>query len=320
MKYQICLLFLILIPGTARSSEQLDEAVHLYGKGQYQQAANLLQKLAQTSPKDAELRFWLGKSYGKIREWKSAVQEMEKAVQLEPSNARYHLWLGRACGDQASHAFFTTAWSLARRVIKEFKIARDLAPKDIDIRFDLLEYFIQAPEIVGGGNDKAEAEALTIAQLDPSKGYIARAAIFRNDKKWDKAKEEMIRATRDYPKNADAYKDLADYLFDRQDFEGTLDYGKKALELNNQSKRTQLLVAAAETNLRKNLDHNSKIFLELAAGTLNDEDPSFEEVYYWQGECFLAKGDRIKAREAFKSALAFNPEYSRAKDALSKTK
>ena len=320
MKFQICFLFLMLLPGPAQSSEKLEEAIHLYGKGQYKQAVRLLQQSIKSSPKDAEIRFWLGKSYGKIREWKLAVQEMEEAVNLQPSNAKYHLWLGRACGDQASNIIFFRAPSWAKRVIKEFQTARDLAPKDIDIRFDLLEYYIQAPSWLGGGKDKAEAEAQTIALLDPSKGYIARASIFRNDKKWDRAKEEMVRATKDYPQNADAYKDLADYLFDRQDFAGALDYANKALELNGNSKRSQFLVAAAGTRLQKNPGHNLTVFQDMARGTLYDGDPSFEEVYYWQGECYLATGDKSKAREAFKSALTFNPEYSKAKDALSKIK
>jgi tetratricopeptide (TPR) repeat protein len=111
---------------------------------------------------------------------------------------------------------------------------------------------------------------------------------------------------------------LADYLFDRQEFEEALDYAKKALELNSQSKGVRFLVAALETKLQRNLDSNLIIFKELAAGTLYDEDPSFEEVYYWQGECYLAKGDKNKAREAFQSALVFNPEYAKAKKILSK--
>ena len=46
-------------------------------------------KINSDSPKDdsAELKFWLGKSYLKIRKWDKAVKEMEKVVKMEPSNA-----------------------------------------------------------------------------------------------------------------------------------------------------------------------------------------------------------------------------------------
>lgn len=320
MKIPIFLLFLALLSGQAQSKDNLDEAIRIYGKGAYRQAVVLLQQEAKSSPKDAEVRFWLGKSYLKIRDWGSAIKEMEKAVELQPSNPRYHLYLGRACGERASRVFFTTAFSLARRVIKEFQTASNLAPKDPGIRFDLLEYYLQAPGIVGGGKDKAEAEARMIANLSPVKGYIARATIYRNEKKWDMAKSELTQATMDYPKDADAFKDLADYLLDRQDYAGAFDYGKKALALNGQSKRSKFIVAVAETKLQKDLDQASKTLQELVAGSLQDGDPSFEEAHYWLGENHLLRGDKESARSAFMTALTFNPEYSRAKDELSRIK
>ena len=88
--------------------------------------------------------------------------------------------------------------------------------------------------------------------------------------------------------------------------------------LESKSKQAQLIAAAAKIRLRIELDAVAETLQGFATGTLSDGDPSFEEVYYWLGECLLAKGDKAKAREAFKSALAFNPDYGRAKDSLSK--
>lgn len=318
MKVSIVLIFLVLLPNAIQAKENLDAAILLYGKGDFRQAATLLQQSARSSPKDAETRYWLAKSYMKTREWGPAIREMEKAVQLQPSNPLYHLWLGRACGERASRVFFTTAISLARRVVREFETARDLSPKDAAIRFDLLEFYLQAPGIVGGGKDKAAAEAQTIAGINPLKGFTARAAIFRRDKKWAQAKAELTQATVEYPKNSDGFKDLADYLLDRQDYEGALNNGRKALALNGKSKRAQFIVAVAEIKLGKELDQAATALQELSAISLKDEDPPLEETNYWLGENYLAKGDKEKARDAFKSALAYNPEYNRAKDALSK--
>jgi tetratricopeptide (TPR) repeat protein len=320
MKILIAILFLALLPIPIQAKENLDAAIQLYEKGEFRHAADALQQFAKSSPKDAETRYWLAKSFMKTREWASAVRELEKAVELQPANPRYHLWLGRACGERASRAFFTSAFSLARRVLKEFEIARDLSPKDPGIRFDLLEFYLQAPGILGGGKDKALSEAQSIAQINPIKGFTARANVFRKDKQWDKAKYELTRATAEYPQNADAYKDLADFLLDRQDYEGALSYGEKALALGSQSKRAQFIVAVAKTRRGKDLDQATATLRELAAGPLKDEDPSFEETNYWLGENYLARGDKDKALDAFKSALAFNPEFTRAKNALSKAR
>lgn len=313
----ILIFMLLLCPGF-QPSGKLDEAILLYYKGEFKQAAQLLSQLSRSSPENPDLRLWLGKSYLKTREWSNAVREMEKAVELAPSNAQYHLWLGRALGARASHTVFFKALGLARRVVKEFETASKLAPEDLDIRFDLLDYYISAPGIVGGSKEKAEAQAQAIARLNPKKGYVARAMIFEDSKNPDLAGKELLQATIDYPGDSDAHKDLADFLLARKDFEGALVHAQRALALDSGSKRARLLLAAARIRLRSNLEEAGKALQELAAEPLRDEDPAFEEVYGWLGEFFHAKGDKTKARAAFQTALVFNPEYEPAKDGISK--
>jgi tetratricopeptide (TPR) repeat protein len=173
---------------------------------------------------------------------------------------------------------------------------------------------------VGGGKDKAEGEVQAISSFDPLKAYMARATVLQKNKRWDQAKKELMQATLDHPKYANGYKDLAEYLLDRKDFAGARDYARQALALNGESKRSQLTLAAAEAMLHEDLDRAEAALQSLAQGTLGDEDPSFEEVYYWLGKCRLEMGNSPKAREAFAAALAFNPDYTRAKEEISKLK
>ena len=315
----VLLLAPIPVARLTRAAEgKLSEAVNLYEKGSFKQAVEILRQEAKASPRDAEIRFRLGKSYLKVQDWKAAVTEMEKAVELEPSNALYRQWLGRASGERASRAFITTAYSMAKQVVKEFEAASRLAPKDLSIRFDLLEYYLQAPGMVGGGKDKAGAEAITIAEIDRQKGYTARAVIYRKDKQLDKAKAELLKATDEFPESAAACEDLADFLFGRQDFEGALQWSRKALTLNPKLNHARFLAAAALTRLRRDLEAAAEELQALANGPLSDDDPTFEQVYYQLGENHLARGDKAKAKAAFQAALSYNPEYSRAKEALNK--
>jgi tetratricopeptide (TPR) repeat protein len=313
------MLLLALILGGNQTRANLDDGMRLYRKGEFRQSVELLEQLTKASPAEPDARLWLGKAYIKTREWDKAVHEMEKAVQLRPANALYHLWLGRACGAKASHSFFVKAMGLARRVIKEFETARSLAPKDLDIRFDLLDFYLQAPSLVGGGKSKAEEEAQEITKLARSKGYVARAIILQNNKKLDLARKELIQATVDFP-DADSYKDLAGYLFDRQDYEGALANAKKALKLNGESKGARLLAAASSIRTHSDIEYASKTLRDLAEGTLDDDDPAFEQVYYWRGECFLEQADKDNARKAFQTALRYNPDYDEAQKSLSRLK
>ena len=56
--------------------------------------------------------------------------------------------------------------------------------------------------------------------------------------------------------------------------------------------------------------------LALAANNANTSDNFVEETFYWEGRVYAAQGDRAKATAAFQQALAKNPNYQAARDAL----
>lgn len=308
------LLCLMLLAGPMKYAADLgdDAAIKLYEHGEYGQAVGLLSQQVQTLPENGALLLWLGKSYLKLHRWDDAIRELEKAVQCEPSNALYHLWLGRAYGRKAEHSSFLTAIGPARRVVKEFETAVRLDPENLDARFDLLEFCLNAPGIVGGGRDKAMEQAAAIARINPLSGYGARAQVYEKDEKWDLALKELTRATVVFPDSARAYKDLADLLFQREDFAGAVVNARKSLELQA-SQGARLVLAAAQVRLTQDLPQAEQALMELAAGPLGDLAPPFEEVYYWLGQAQLAQGKKSAARRSFERALDYNPTYGPAR-------
>lgn len=159
-----------------------------------------------------------------------------------------------------------------------------------------------------------------IARLSPKKGFVARATVHIKNKQWDLARKELTAAATENAQSVSANKDLAEFLLDRQDFEAALNYANKALRLDGESKRSRLIAAAAKIRLRSGLQEAADALRDLLAGSLGEGDPAFEEVHYWLGEYFLLKGEKARALEAFQSSLAFNPEFSRAKDGISRSR
>jgi tetratricopeptide (TPR) repeat protein len=314
-------LFLLLAVGlTDGYAQGLDNVISLYEHGKFSQAAENLGSLVRKSPEDANLRLWSGKAHLKLHRWDDAVREFQKAVALAPQNGVAHLWLARAYGRKAEHTFELFAWDPARKAGKEFETAAQLAPDNLDIRFDLLEFCIQAPGMVGGGKEKAEIQAKEIARVSPRAGYSARAEILKDAGEWDRVRQELTQATVKFPGDAEAFMDLAEFLLQRKDYEGASANSQKALALNASSRRARLGYAAVQIELGKNISEVLKSLQALVSGPLTDDDPAFEEIHYWMGRAYLAQNQKAEARQAFQASLGFDPEYARSKRALSQIK
>jgi len=318
--HRICalLLSLLVVPTAQPAEGDLKRAADRYLRGDFRAAAELLEGIARAEPGNAEVHLQLGKSYLRLRRYNDAVRELERAVALDPGSSRYHLWLGRAYGEKAAHASKRSAFGIARKVSQEFETAVRLDPDNMDARSDSLDFYLEAPGLVGGGRDKAEAEAREIAARNAARGHAARARIYCKDKKWDLALAEYERAIASAPQASEPYLVLAEYLLERGDFPRAERVAGQALGLNPASLEAKLLLAAARVSQGKDLDAAAHALSEMAAGPLGDADPSFAEVYYWLGRAYAARGETAAAREALKTALQFDPDYAKPKEALSR--
>jgi len=318
MIFLLCLA-LLGFPSGGKGGEVPDAAIEYYEHGEFQRAVEILSQRARYSTEDATLRYWLGKSYYRLRKWNDAIRELEKASQIQPANSTYHLWLGRAYGKKAEHTPFFAALGPARRVLKEFETAVSLSPTDTNARFDLMEYYLEAPGIVGGGREKALAQANQIAQLNRRLGFAAHARLYEKDKKPDLALKELMQATIEFPKDTGTWSDLADFFLNRSDYVQAAEKARKALELGPNLK-AQLILAATQVKLAHNLVEAEQSLRGMIAGPLTDDDPPFEEIHYWLGKALLGQGRKFDARQAFELALMFNPEHAGAKTAMAKVR
>lgn len=314
--FSLGLTFLLSLAGPVMASG-LDQAISYYRKGSYRQAADLLAAAAAKTPNDAAVRLWLGKAHLRARNWDEAVKALEAAVGIDPDSSEIHHWLGRAYGEKASRASFFRAPGWAGKLRSEFETAVRISPDNLDARFDLLDYYLQAPGFLGGGKEKAEGQAREIAARSPRLGHTARSIVHRNRKDWDLARQALEQSVREFPDEADAHTDLADYLLDRGDFSGAEASARKAMAIRSNLPRARMVLAAALVQLRKSLGEAVTMLKELTEGPLGDDDPGFADVHYHLGQAYLAQGRPPEARAALQTALQFDPEHKQAKTALS---
>jgi tetratricopeptide (TPR) repeat protein len=60
--------------------------------------------------------------------------------------------------------------------------------------------------------------------------------------------------------------------------------------------------------------------MALVNANLNNGGEYVEETYYWQGQVEAAEGQPQRALQSFKTALAHNPRFAAAQEALDKLK
>ena len=91
-----------------------------------------------------------------------------------------------------------------------------LDPRNAEALTDLGEFYEEAPGIVGGGMDKAEAVAAQLDKLDPARAHQLRARIAEARKDYGTAEREFKQAIATAAHPADYWTTLASFYRRRQ--------------------------------------------------------------------------------------------------------
>jgi tetratricopeptide (TPR) repeat protein len=111
------------------------------------------------------------------------------------AQAEAHYRHGVELGHAAEKASIFRKATLAREARMEFETAVRMDPDLIDARMALVEYYLRAPKFLGGGMDKAIAQAHEILRRDAAEGHRAFADIYEHQKKHAEAAKELDLAT-----------------------------------------------------------------------------------------------------------------------------
>ena len=278
--------------------------------------ASLQEKIAH-SPDDADAHNLLCRVYFELEEWDRAIAECERAVNLNPSDSYYHLWLGRAYGEKADRASFLSAAGLAKKLRAEFERAVELDPKNWEARADLAEFYLEAPGIVGGGKDKARAQAEALATLQPAMSHYVLGRLAEKEKDSVAAEREYHAAIDASNGGAHAWLNLA--LFYRHT--DRFDEMEQALHTmgNRPLDRPESLMDGGSIMLHTNRNPAFGIQLvkKYLTGPTSEAGPAFK-AHYILGQLLEKQGDPHAAVEQYRNALSLAHTYSRAQEALKK--
>ncbi|MGD0467596.1 MAG: tetratricopeptide repeat protein [Terriglobales bacterium] len=312
---RVLLVLLLLIAGLTAS--MADSAKDMLAGGRVDEAITELNGRLSSAAADAESSNLLCRAYFALEDWDRAESSCRKAVSLDPDNSRFHLWLGRVYGEKADRSSFLVAAALAGKVRGEFERAVQLNPKDVDARLDLAEFYLAAPGIVGGGEQKAREQAQSIATMNPAREHWVYARIAEQKKDAATAEREYHQYIDLSKGDAEAWLNLALFLRRQKRF----DEMEQAIVKLSQSPmpKPDVLVEASEILYRAGRSYpfaTELLHRYLASGPV-EAAPAFK-ARYLLGLLLEKQGDKEGAAQEYRASLSLARNFGMAQQALNR--
>ncbi len=234
----------------------------------------------------------------------------ERCIAAAPQYSNCHEALGNALGVKAMVGGMLSAMGFVGQIRDSFKTAVDLNAANHSARFSLMQFYMAAPSIVGGGVGKARQLVADTQKTQPDAAQLLQAAIDVGDKQWAKAEAVALAA------NTSASGDLAD-----------------------QQRNLLLTVGSGYVNDKKFGD-GQRVFLAMQKRFPDSEWPSYglgrvaqeqgklaeaivlfdqalavrssAVAWFRKGQAFEAMGDKAKAVLAFETAVAHKPALGKS--------
>lgn len=252
-----------------------ERAEEAYQRTDYVAAIELL---LPYSPKNASVYALLGKAYYMNREYKPATTYLEQAIAASPRNSTYFDWLGKSYGRRAEESSFLTALPLAMKTRECFEKAVAVGPTNLEALDDLFEFYLEAPGVVGGGIDKAQAVAARIAQLSEAESHYVRARLAQKRKQVQETEKEYRLAMNAAPGDVGRVIDLASFLDHEKRYQESDALFELATRQNPRSPKVIFAEASAYIYGRRNLRQAETLLRQYAEQPRTPDDPAMWEV------------------------------------------
>ncbi len=295
----------------------LADAQHDYNAGRYNRTVDALNSAIAKSPNDPSLHFLLGQSYYQLGEFPRAVASFERAVQLAPKDSEYHDWLGKAYGRKAEESLFLSAMSWARKTHREFEIAVELDPQNFEAQRDLIRYEMNAPSVVGGGDDKALKHIDGLEKIDPIQGQLARGEFFATKKRMPEADAVFGKILESHSDRVGVYFEVSDYYRDRADAEKMGEAINKAEHIDPDDRRLKFYNGVLLVMKGKNPSEAEMLLKSYLATVPDNSDlPPHAAAREWLGKLYESLGRFSEAAEEYRLSLSLDPHNKEVEEDL----
>ncbi len=291
-------------------AQSVDEGKMEFQRGHISRAKEIFETVLKSEDNNAEAHYQLGliELRREYRNEDEAVDNMEKAVELVPLNADYQYGYGAAVGMKAQNSGVLKQAFLAPKVKRAFLRAVELNPKHVHARIGLAQYYVKAPSIMGGDEEKGWQELDTAIALDEYQGRVAKAGLLMSEKKFDNAEQELKMLTSRFPRDWRSWNSLSNFYIRQNRGDGGIAAANQFVALRPDT--AESFKSLGQAQLQKG-DYDA------ALGSLKKAlalDKDYLTAVYLLGKTYQAKGMKNEARESYLRTLELNPWKSLRKE------
>jgi len=259
-------------------------AIELFNQRKYAEAQAAFEERIATDSKDITAHRYLGRIAERQQKFDEALNHFETALILAPEDPQCLFEFGGASVTAAGkNGTSLKALSQANSGRNALEKAVELVPTNVEFRLGLGEFYLKAPEMVGGSIEKAYEQVDAIRKIDAPRALPLFAMLKAKEGKFVEASaawEEVLKTTPD-------------------DFTALYNFGKMA--------------AASGQNLDRGTEALKKCLTLPSRGGVS---PGL--IHFQLGQICEKKNDVAGAREAYQAALKLEPLNRLVAEALAK--
>ncbi len=273
---------------------------------------------AKANPKNTEALILLTRARLQAGKSELAVDSAEKAATLSPNNAQAQFWLGNAYGSHIGKVGMLSKMSLAPKLRDAFEAAIRLDPNNLDARESVLQYYLQAPSVVGGGKDKAVLQVKEIAKRDAARGHLAEAQIYMADKNTAAALKSYEAAYAAKPSDASIRLAVGIGYQQANRWNDAFKHFRAWAAQDDKAGVAWYQIGRSSALSGQLLDEGIAALKKYLGMPHSANEPQNKNAYYRLGQLYAKAGNKAEAKVAFQSALKLDPSYKEVKAELAK--
>jgi len=302
---------LLLMPVTLLAQSTFEQAERYFKQEKFSKAKPIFEKYLEKHPNDSKTREYLGDIASYVKDWDTAIEFYDTLVEEDDTNANYHFKAGGALGMKALEISRIRALGYIGDIKNHFETSAKLDPNHIEVRWALVEFYIQLPGIIGGSEKKAIKYANELAKISPVDGHLANGYIAEYSDR-PKDAEKYYKNAISVGGSVHTYEKLTTLYENTNQPQKALETVSNCLKVHNRNAlHYQIGKIAAQYNLDAELGINC-LQKYIENHSVKDGVPK-DWAYFRMAQIYKNLGQKDTALQWIDKALVKRPDFKEAK-------